>query len=43
MSIGIGYFLQGGEIFPDMSVYENFEMGGASLKNLCSTKNLMRL
>lgn len=32
MSMGIGYFLQGGEVFPDMSVYENFEMGGASLK-----------
>jgi branched-chain amino acid transport system ATP-binding protein len=32
VSMGIGYFLQGGEVFPDMSVYENFEMGGANLK-----------
>lgn len=32
VSMGIGYFLQGGEVFPDMSVYENLEMGGASLK-----------
>lgn len=32
MSLGIGYFLQGGEVFNDMSVYENLEMGGANLK-----------
>jgi len=32
MSMGIGYFLQGGEVFSDMSVYENIEMGGANLK-----------
>lgn len=32
MSMGIGYFLQGGEVFSDMSVYENLEMGGANLK-----------
>lgn len=30
--LGIGYFLQGGEVFPDMSVYENFEMAGTNLK-----------
>lgn len=32
ISRGIGYFLQGGEIFPDMSVYENLEMGGVNLR-----------
>lgn len=32
MALGIGYFLQGGEVFSDMSVYENLEMGGANLK-----------
>jgi ABC-type branched-subunit amino acid transport system ATPase component len=32
VSIGIGYFLQGGEVFNDMNVYENLAMGGASLK-----------
>lgn len=32
ISMGIGYFLQGGEVFPDMNVYENLEMGGASLQ-----------
>lgn len=32
LSNGIGYFLQGGEVFSDMSVYENIEMGGANLK-----------
>jgi branched-chain amino acid transport system ATP-binding protein len=32
MSNGIGYFLQGGEVFTDMTVYENIEMGGTSLK-----------
>lgn len=32
VSLGIGYFLQGGEVFRDMSVYENLEVGGASLK-----------
>lgn len=32
MSMGIGYFLQGGEVFSDMSVYENLDMGGANLK-----------
>jgi len=32
MALGIGYFLQGGEVFNDMSVYENLEMGGANLK-----------
>jgi len=31
-SLGIGYFLQGGEVFSDMNVYENLEMGGATLK-----------
>ena len=32
IAMGIGYFLQGGEVFRDMTVYENFEMGGAGLK-----------
>lgn len=32
MALGIGYFLQGGEVFNDMSIYENLEMGGANLK-----------
>lgn len=32
IALGIGYFLQGGEVFSDMSVYENLEMGGATLK-----------
>jgi len=32
MALGIGYFLQGGEVFNDMSVYENLKMGGANLK-----------
>lgn len=32
MSVGIGYFLQGGEVFSDMTVYENLEMGGVYLK-----------
>ncbi|MEW6419333.1 MAG: ABC transporter ATP-binding protein [Nitrospirota bacterium] len=32
MSLGMGYFLQGGEVFPDMSVYENLEMGGSNIK-----------
>lgn len=32
ISLGIGYFLQGGEVFQDLSVYENLEIGGASLK-----------
>lgn len=32
VALGIGYFLQGGEVFSDMSVYENLEMGGANLK-----------
>ncbi len=32
MSMGVGYFLQGGQVFPDMSVYENLQMGGANLK-----------
>jgi branched-chain amino acid transport system ATP-binding protein len=32
MSLGMGYFLQGGEIFPDMSAYENLEMGGSNIK-----------
>jgi len=30
--MGIGYFLQGGEVFPDMSAYENLEMGGVTLR-----------
>jgi len=34
MSLGIGYFLQGGEAFQDMTVYENLEMEGSNLKNL---------
>jgi ABC-type branched-subunit amino acid transport system ATPase component len=33
MSLGIGYFLQGGEVFNDMTVYENLEMGGANLSS----------
>ena len=28
---GIGYFMQGGEIFPTLSVQENLELGGADL------------
>ncbi len=32
MALGIGYLLQGGEVFNDMNVYENLEMGGANLK-----------
>ena len=32
MALGIGYFLQGGEVFNDMSIYENLEMGSANLK-----------
>ncbi len=32
MSRGMGYFLQGGEVFRDMSVLENLEMGGGGLK-----------
>lgn len=32
VALGIGYFLQGGEVFRDMNVYENLEVGGASLK-----------
>lgn len=32
MSMGIGYFLQGGEVFSDMTLYENLEMGGTNLK-----------
>ncbi len=32
MSLGMGYFLQGGEIFSDLNVYENLEMGGANLR-----------
>jgi len=32
MSLGMGYFLQGGEVFPDMTVYENLEMGGSNIK-----------
>ncbi len=40
MSMGIGYFLQGGEVFPDMNVYENLEMGGATLKKSVFKKRL---
>ncbi|MEK6689975.1 MAG: ABC transporter ATP-binding protein [Nitrospirota bacterium] len=32
ISMGMGYFLQGGAVFNDMSIYENLEMGGANLK-----------
>ncbi len=32
LSMGIGYFIQGGEVFSDMSIYENLEMGGANMK-----------
>ena len=32
IALGIGYFLQGGEVFSDLTVYENFEMGGAGLR-----------
>lgn len=32
ISMGMSYFLQGGEVFSDMSVYENLELGGANLK-----------
>jgi len=32
MALGIGYFLQGGEVFNDMSICENLEMGGANLE-----------
>ena len=32
IDMGMAYFLQGGEVFPDMRVYENLEMGGAGLK-----------
>jgi branched-chain amino acid transport system ATP-binding protein len=32
LSKGIGYFLQGGEVFNDMTVFENLEMGAVSLK-----------
>ncbi len=38
--MGIGYFLQGGEVFPDMNVYENLEMGGATLKKSVFKKRL---
>jgi len=37
ISLGIGYFLQGGEVFQDMTVYENLEMGGSNL-----TKPIMK-
>jgi len=30
--MGIGYLLQGGEVFNNLSVYENLEMGSANLK-----------
>jgi branched-chain amino acid transport system ATP-binding protein len=30
---GIGYFMQGGEIFQNLTVLENLEMGGFTLKN----------
>jgi len=32
LSLGMGYFLQGGEVFRDMSVYENLVMGGSNIK-----------
>lgn len=31
VSLGIGYFLQGGEVFSDLTVLENFEVGGIKL------------
>lgn len=34
MSLGIGYFLQGGEVFSDMTVYENLEMGSNLKKTI---------
>jgi ABC-type branched-subunit amino acid transport system ATPase component len=40
ISMGIGYFLQGGEVFNSMSVFENLEMGGAGLKKLVLKKRV---
>ena len=37
ISLGISYFLQGGEVFRNLNVNENLEMGGASL-----SRNLLR-
>lgn len=40
MSVGIGYFLQGGEVFAGMNVYENLEMGGVNLKKSAFNERL---
>jgi branched-chain amino acid transport system ATP-binding protein len=40
LSLGIGYFIQGGEVFSDMSVYENLEMGGAHFKKASFKESL---
>jgi len=33
VKIGIGYFLQGGKVFPGLSVYDNLNLGGMYLSN----------
>ncbi|MFH1962153.1 MAG: ABC transporter ATP-binding protein [bacterium] len=43
MSMGIGYFLQGGAVFADMSVYENLQMGGAKLKKAVFIERLKEM
>lgn len=40
LSRGIGYFLQGGEVFNDMTVFENLEMGAAGLKKHMLTERV---
>lgn len=37
---GIGYFMQGGEIFPSLSVQENLELGGVGLSKEEFQRNL---
>ena len=37
---GIGYFMQGGEIFPTLSVQENLELGGADLPKESSRNHI---
>ncbi len=40
LSKGIGYFLQGGEVFNDMTVFENLEMGATGLKKHLLTERI---
>jgi branched-chain amino acid transport system ATP-binding protein len=40
LSKGMGYFLQGGEVFNGMTVYENLEMGGANLRKRLLTERI---